>query len=151
MIITWRRDVTFFLFHSHIHSSSFFAGRMNVASSWITTSCISRDGGIISRRRCLAGILIYGYCMMDVPTFRTDEHCDLLNTITGQANILLFPRRKCVICNYASTFCIFTNFSSCTNFSSSISRIFKKWSQYYNNLRAFYYKIKENFFFHFAQ
>lgn len=52
-----------------------FRRSTSVMSLWMTTSSTLLDGGIISQRGSRpAGILIYGYCMTDVPTSKTDEH-----------------------------------------------------------------------------
>lgn len=63
-------SIVFYLFFSS-HS---FAARVSCRCE-MTTSSTLLDGGIISQRGSRpAGILIYGYCMTDVSTSKTDEH-----------------------------------------------------------------------------
>lgn len=83
-IIFRTSNTIFFLFLLHLFPPlSYFIFSLRVSfrrstsvmSLWMTTSSTLLDGGIISQRGSRpAGILIYGYCMTDVPTSKTDEH-----------------------------------------------------------------------------
>jgi len=108
-IIFRTSNTIFFLFLLHpFPSPSYFTFSLRVSfrcstsvmSLWMTTSSTLLDGGIISQRGSrLAGILIYGYCMTDVPTSKTDEHWLTKHSHSSHWIFHYFFRRKIAICN----------------------------------------------------